>query len=337
MIVAVTGASGHIGANLVRSLIKQGRKVRALVHQNRQPLEGLPVEIVQGNITDPYSVYRTLSGVEIVYHLASIVPLPGTKWANLEAVNIFGTQNVVEACQKCNVRRLIHFSSIQAVVQEPLDTPVDEFRPLVDSLGTPPYERSIAAAETEVRRGIENGLDAIILCPSAVIGPLDFRLSFSSELLLALAQGKLPALIEGGLNWVDVKDVVVAALVAEDMAPFGAKYLLSGHYASFQELAGLIEQILGIPAPRLITPAWLARTGISAARPFTGLVGSRQIFSPFILRTLSNFNHNISHERASRELNFFPRPLSSTLVDTLHWFQENGLLDQSVTIKKTEP
>ena len=219
MLTAVTDASGHIGANLVRALLKEGRPVRALVNTDRKALNNLNVETVQCDVCDPYSLYRAFAGADVVYHLATTIALSMNDWPAVEAVNVTGTRNVVDACLKCGVRRLVHFSSIHALLQEPLNSPVNELRPLVDSEDCPPYDRSKAAGEREVRQGIEQGLDAIILNPTGVIGPHDYKLSYFGEVLLAMAQGKLPALVEGGFDWVDARDVVQGALRAEERAP----------------------------------------------------------------------------------------------------------------------
>jgi dihydroflavonol-4-reductase len=252
-------------------------------------------------------------------------------WPAVEAINVIGTRNVVEACFKCGVRRLVFFSSIHSMVQAPLNLPVDERRPLVDGFGCSPYDRSKAAAEREVREGIEQGLEAVILNPTAILGPYDFQLSFLGEVLLRLAQGKLPALIEGGFDWVDVRDVVNAAVRAEKDAPLGAKYVLSGKWAAVKELASLTESILGTPAPRITVPAWLARSGAPAITLYNQLTGNRQLYSSLSIKALCESNRHISHERASRELGFQPRPLRDTLVDTFRWFQTTGLLELNGT------
>jgi dihydroflavonol-4-reductase len=327
MIVAVTGANGHIGANLVRALLKGDRKVRALVHNHHKALDGLDVEIVQGDVSDPYSLVKAFTGAEIVYHLAAIISLSMNHWKEIEATNVTGTRNVVDACLKSGVRRLVHFSSIEALTQEPLDEPVDELRPLVDSHGCPPYDRSKAESEMEVRQGIEQGLDAVIVNPTAIIGPFDFQPSFFGEALLAMARGKLPALIEGGYDLVDVRDAVEAAIRAEVLGHIGAKYLLSGHWASVTDMAKLTEDILGVPAPRLVLPAWVARTGAPAMTAFNQLTGSRQLVTSVAIRALTHCNHSISHKRATRELGYRPRPLRDTLRDTFRWFQAAGLLE----------
>lgn len=333
MITAVTGATGHIGANLIRALTKDQRQVRGLVHNSRRGTEGLEMEIVQADICDPASLERAFTGVDVVYHLAATISLSMNDWPTVEAINVIGTRNVVEACFKCNVRRLVYFSSIHSMVQTPLNIPVDERRPLVDGFDCPPYDRSKAAAEREVREGIEQGLDSIILNPTAVLGPYDHQLSYLGETLLILAQGKLPALIEGGFDWVDVRDVANAAIRAEKDAPLGAKYILSGKWASVKELAALTESILGTPAPRITVPAWMARAGAPAMTLYNQLTGNRQLYSSVSIKAICECNKHISHERATRELGYQPRPLRDTLVDTFRWFQAAGLLDLNGTGK----
>jgi dihydroflavonol-4-reductase len=327
MIVAVTGASGHVGSNLVRALLKQGRQVRVLAHHDSpRSLAGLDLQVVHGDVRDPYSLMQLLSGVEIVYHLAAVISLSLNSWNEVEAVNVTGTRNLIEDCQKCGIRRLVHFSSIHAVHQEPSDGPLEERSPLVDPADCSPYERSKAASELIVREGVEQGLDAVILNPTAVIGPDDYTPSLFGGALLDMVKGKLPALVEGGFDWVDVRDVVSAALQAEVRAPQGARYFLSGCYATLGELARLVHEISGSPVPRLIAPHWLARTGVPVLSAFNRIAGNRHLFTLVTLRTLANCHPRISHERASRDLGFQPRPLHDTLVDTIQWFRQDGRL-----------
>ena len=147
MTVVVTGASGHLGINLVRALVADKRPVRVLVHVNHKTLEGLGVEIVQGNVSDIESLNRAFDGADVVYHLAGRISLLKSDWPLVEKVNVLGTRNVIEACRRTGVKRLVHFSSIHALQQEPLDTPVNESRPLVEGSKYPPYDRSKAAGQ----------------------------------------------------------------------------------------------------------------------------------------------------------------------------------------------
>ncbi|MBN1579775.1 MAG: NAD-dependent epimerase/dehydratase family protein [Anaerolineae bacterium] len=341
-ITVVTGAAGHVGANLVRVLLARGDKVRALIHHDQRALQGLDVEIVQGDVRDQETLCRAFAGAQTVYHTAAHVSISMDAWPRLEAVNVTGTQNVVEACLRCGVSRLVHFSSIEALNDRPLSAPVDESRPLVDDRcdprddrcdprddrcdprddrRCPPYARSKAAAEQQVRQGLARGLDAVILYPTAILGPYDYRCGFATAGLRALARGELPALVEGGFNWVDVRDVVQGALQAAARAPSGARYILGGHWASLRDLAKLVEQHNGTRAPRLVVPMWLARAGASFVTAVSRLAGKQPFYTPAALKPLRS-NRCISHARATRDLDYHPRPLQDTVVDTLDWIEE---------------
>lgn len=325
MTVVVTGAAGHVGGNLVRALLARGRPVRALVHRDRRALEGLDVEIVTGDVCDPASLRRAFAGAEVVYHTAAHISLSLDEWPLFEAVNVYGTSHVIEACRHASVRRLVHFSSIHAFQQEPLHVPLDETRPLVESHCALPYDRSKAAGEREVRQAIAQGLDAVILNPTAIIGCGDFRPSHFGQALLALAQGRLPALVTGGFDWVDVRDVVEAALRAEEQAPSGARYILSGHWVSLHDMAALVEGITGVPAPRFVCPLPLAHVGAPLATFWARLRGRRPLFTTVSLLALRS-NRHISHARAADDLGYCPRPFRQTIEDTLRWFAEAGYL-----------
>jgi dihydroflavonol-4-reductase len=250
----------------------------------------------------------------------------------LESINVAGTGNVVEACLRCGVRRLVHFSSIHALVQEPMDIPVDEQRPLVESRRYPPYDRSKAAGEKEVRQGIERGLNAIIINPTAVLGPYDYAPSHLGQALLTLAQGRLPTLVDGGFDWVDARDVVKGAICAEERAPTGAKYLLSGHWASMCDLAAMVEEISGVPSPKLVCPLWLAPVGTPFAAAYASVTRTRPLYTRASLMAMRS-NRRMSHAKASRDLGYNPRPLRDTIGDTLRWFEENGYLRRSTARK----
>jgi dihydroflavonol-4-reductase len=335
MTTVVTGASGHIGANLIRAMLAQGRKVRALQHVNRRAIEDLDVDIIPGDVCDPTSLRKAFTGADTVYHLAARISLSMNDYPMLEPINVTGTRNVVQACIDCGVRRLVHFSSIHAFIQETIGKPIDESCPLVEPRNCPPYDRSKAASEKEVRSGIERGLDAVIISPTAVIGPHDYEPSFLGEALLNLARGKMPALVAGGFDWVDVRDVVEGALRAEKQAPTGAKYLLSGHFASVCDLAVMVEETIGTPAPKLVLPRWLAFVGAPFMAGFAQLTGKRPLYTSASVRALRT-GQDVSHSKAARELGYNPRPLRETIVDTFEWFRQSGYLDRPALSQSTE-
>jgi dihydroflavonol-4-reductase len=327
MITLITGASGHVGANLIRSLLRDGRCIRVLMHRNHQALNGLPIETVYGDVRDVDSLLQACKGTDVVYHLAAIISIEMGNWQEIEAINIQGPRNVVEACLTNNVRRLIHFSSIHAFEQKPLNKPLDETREAVMP-PCPPYDRSKAAGELEVRKGIERGLDAVIINPTAIVGPNDYQLSYFGQVILSMAQGKLPVLVNGGFDWVDVRDVVSGAMQAEKIAPTGSKYLLSGHWASLTEIARIVAEYSGAPLPFFTSPAWLAEFGAPFITAYAHLRRERPIYTCAAIKAIHS-NQNISHAKATTELGYNPRPLKDTIHATLKWFEENSKLNRS--------
>jgi dihydroflavonol-4-reductase len=158
------------------------------------------------------------------------------------------------------------------------------------------------------------------------MGRFDFKPSHFGQALLALARGRLPALVAGGFDWVDVRDVVQAALRAEERAPAGGRYLLSGHWVSLPDVATVVARITGVPAPRVVCPMPLARLGVPLASAWARLTGRRPLFTRVSLKAVADSNRRISHERAEADLGFVPRPFRDTIEDTLMWFTQTGRL-----------
>jgi len=333
VMVVITGVSGLVGANLVRALLAQGRQVRCLIHRDSRAIEGLDIEMAQGDVRDLNSLNDAFAGADVVYHLAARISLTMDSWREVEAVNVRGTRSVVEACLQCGVRRLIHFSSIHALEQIPLDLPLDETRPRALGPKYPPYERSKALGELEVQHGIARGLDAVILNPTAMIGPYDYYPSYFGKALLKLIQGHIPALVAGGFDWVDVRDVVRAALQAEENAASGSSYILSGHWRSVRQVAEYAAKLTGTRAPRLTVPIGLAYLAAPLIARWARFNGSEPVYTQVSLDALRS-NRKISHALASRDLGYEPRSFDVTMVETLDWFAKNGYLGLELVHRK---
>lgn len=324
--IVVTGASGHVGGNLIRRLIDRGLPIRATFHQDKRALEGLDVEIVRCDVQNLESLCKAFKDTEVVFHTAGYISLLMSDWSRFESINVIGTRNVVEACLACGVRRLVHFSSIHALCQEPLDLPIDENRSYVNSSDCLPYDRSKADGEREIYKGIEKGLDAVIINPTGIIGPYDFRPSHTGQVILALARGTLPILVRGGFDWVDVRDVVEGALRAEKHASSGARYILSGHWTSIRDIASAVEVISGVCSPQFVVPIWLARIGVPFTTAYSRLKKNRPLYTVFSLKALKS-NPNISHAKATRELDYHPMPFKETIRDTMQWFKDKRWIE----------
>lgn len=326
MLAAVTGASGHLGANLVRALIDSKWKVRTLIHRDTRALEGLDVERVSGDVLDLESLKRAFTKADIVFHLAGRISIVVRDRKEVEAVNITGVQNVVNACRVTGVKRLVHVSSFHAHKQQPLDETLDETRPLLGVGNYPPYDHSKAEGERIVRAAVENSLDAIIINPAGMLGPNDFKPSYFGTTIISIAQGRLPALVDAGLNWVDIRDVADGMIRASEHAEAGAKYILSGHWVPLQDIAQQVAGITGVKTPRVVLPMWIAKSGAPLSMLLDRIRGRRPLFTPISMKELES-NPSLSHKRATTDLGYEPRPLKQTVTDTVEWFRSNGFLN----------
>lgn len=327
MNIAVTGANGHIGCNLCRHLIEHGHQVRALVHRNNQGIKGLSMGFVPGDLMDPGSLYPFLEDIEVVFHLAAVISIKARDKDEIFRQNVGGTENIIEASRKEGIRRFIHFSSIHALVNKPLDQVMDERRPLAtqDKII---YSRTKALAEEVVLESVKGGLDAVILSPTAVIGPYDYAPSLLGRALIQMYLGKLPALVNGGYDWVDVRDVVKAAVVAIEKGSAGERYILSGHWRNLRDLSRLVSASSRRKPPLISVPIVLAQVALPFLKLYCRLIGTEPLYTQDSLTILRTGHKNISHEKASREFGFSPRPLEETIEDALVWYRENGLINR---------
>lgn len=317
-VVAVTGASGHIGANLVHALTSQGKFVRILEYGHHLREKQSNVEVIKGDIRDLDALYKLFDGAEIAYHLATKIYLGSKRDIETEEVNILGTQNVIRACLAKKVKRLIHFSSIHALSPFPLNEVIDESRPLISDKKAPYYDLSKAAGELEIQKAIQSGLNAIILNPCGVIGPSDFEPSEMGKLIRKMSCKKFLLLCKGGFNWVDVRDVVAAAITAETQGKIGERYLLSGEWLSLSKILKIIQKQTGKTSFCCSLPASLASYIAVVIEACCRLTKSSSSFTVTAVRSLQHYRY-VSNDKAKRELGFNARPIEETIIDTLAW------------------
>ncbi|MBN1857212.1 MAG: NAD-dependent epimerase/dehydratase family protein [Dehalococcoidia bacterium] len=325
----VTGASGHVGANMVRALLHRGHDVRAVVHVDRTALAGLDLQMVEADVSDLASLRRAFDGGDVVYHLAGHISISGKNSRQLADVNVEGVRNVVRACLDSPVLRLVHFSSIHAFARCQSAALVSEDNLLVSDAMPSSYDSSKAEGELLVMDAVRQGLDAVVVVPTAVVGPHDFRPSHFGQVVIALARNRLPALVSGGFDWVDVRDVVDGAIVAAECAPSGRKYVLSGHWVSIPRVAAMVRGLSGARVPPPILPLPVARACCPLAEGACRVLGRPPLFTRYSVDSLAQFRH-VSHERATSELGYQPRPFEDTLADTYRWFRANGYLGAPV-------
>ncbi|MDD3994498.1 MAG: NAD-dependent epimerase/dehydratase family protein [Dehalococcoidales bacterium] len=325
MLAVVTGASGHLGMNLVNALLAGNWQVRTVIHVNSKHLKNLDVEMVHGDTLNPMLLEKAFKGADVVFNLAAKVSVVGWNRPEVEALNIKGPENVIAACKKCNVGRLIHASSFHACTQSPHTQPLDEARSLVKDKNAIPYDYSKACGETLVRRARAEGMDAVVLSPTGIIGPNDYEPSHFGAILVALGRGSMPVIVDAGLDWVDARDVAQGMIKAAEIEKPSEKYMLSGEWVSLKDIAKQISQITGNRAPFFTSPMWLAKVGSPFSEIYSRASGGRALFTGISLKALES-NRSVSHARAAAELGYNPRPLGETIKDTIEWFNNNGYL-----------
>lgn len=326
--IVITGAAGHIGNVLIRELLKIGKgPIRALVlpDEDLASLEGLDVEIVKGNILDLNALDSVFQGADIVFHLASIVAISRGTEKLVEKVNVTGTRNVIEACRKNKVRRLIYTSSIHALLEPPKGTPITEECGFHPDKEVAIYEKTKAQASKDVLEAAHKGLDAVIVCPSGVIGPYDFRGSEMGELFKAYSKKQIKVWIEGAYDFVDVRDVAQGHIAAAYKGRTGETYILSGEHITVQEMFTELEKLIGIKKPQYKMPYWMLKMSLIVTPMFYKLTKRKPLFTRYSISTLRS-NAEVTSAKAKNQLGFQSRPVRESMRDHVAWLRKQGLI-----------
>lgn len=329
----VTGATGHIGNVLVRLLQERGERVRAMVMpgEDPAPLNGLDVEIIQADVLDYQSLLNAFDHIDVVYHLAGIISILPGKDHMLHAVNVIGTRNVIQAARSCGVRRLVYTSSIHALKRVPDGVLIDETVPFDIEHALSSYDSSKASASLDVLEAVHAGMDAVIVCPTGVIGPYDFRRSELGQLILDCVEQKPMFYVDGAYDFVDVRDVAQGLILAGDKGRCGESYILSGERIAVLDIIKIVQEILGRQLFRLKIPFSLARFTANLTPLYYRLSHVKPRFTSYSLATITS-NSFISHTKAHLELGYLPRPLRESLADTVKWFIKNKRLSKNPSL-----
>lgn len=327
MTTLVTGASGFIGSALVRTLLAAGHRIRALLRpaSSRRNLENLAVEVALGDVRDPVSLRRAVAGCRFVFHVAADYRLWVKDSAALYATNVTGTQNVMQAAAEAGVERIVYTSSVATLGLSADRTPADENTPvrLGDMIGH--YKRSKFLAEAEVMRlANQEGLPAIIVNPSAPVGPRDIRPTPTGRMVLDAARGRMPAYVDTGLNLVHVDDVATGHLLALERGVAGQRYVLGGENLTLEQILGRISAIAGCAPPRLRLLPGLVMPIAYACEAWARLTNGGEPRITVDGVRMSRKYMFFSTEKARRDLGFAARPAAEALSDAIDWFRRNG-------------
>lgn len=325
--IVITGAAGHLGNLLTRTLVEKGYRVRGIVtpRDNLTPLNNLNIDILTGDVRDKKFLLDAFKEAKYVYHLAGIVSITQDQLNLIEEVNVQGTKNVIDACLENNVQRLVYTSSVHALVEEPHGQLITEATAINPDNIVGTYAQSKAKATLAVYDAIERGLAAVIVHPSGIIGPYDYNVGNMGQLIIDYVKGRIPVLINGTYDFVDVRDVVSGTIAACERGRSGENYILSGHQITLKQIFKILENITGTKTPKILFPHWLLKMFIPLVGYISRKLNKAQTLTSYSLYTLSS-NSLFSHEKATKELGYFPRHIYRTLEDTVAWYGKIGKL-----------
>ncbi|MGB2869349.1 MAG: SDR family oxidoreductase [Bacteroidota bacterium] len=323
----VTGGNGFIGSNIALALLNAGCGVRVLHRHNSdlRALEGATVEHCIGDVRDPDSLRRAIKGCDTVFHTAAIVSYWRKERELMYDVNIRGTRNVVEACLDLGVEKLVHTSSIAALGPAENGEPIDEAAPFNWDRFDVGYRISKNKAELEVLRGVRQGLQAVIVNPSVVIGPRDVQFH-GGQLIRDVRKRRIFYYPDGGINIVYVDDVVRGQLAAAQRGRIGERYILCGENLTHRQALTTIADVVGGLRPFFKLPSLLAKRIAGTAEGVANMTG----FRPWVTRELIagiGLNSWFTCRKAERELGYAMTPFRDAVEMTFRWYREKHLLN----------
>lgn len=319
----LTGANGHLGRVLLAMLERIPEcEIRALILPGESGKDTNKVQYYHGDVCEPISMepfFAHLEGKSVyVIHTAGIIDIQETVSPLLYAVNVTGTRNITKLCLEHHVKRLLYTSSVHAIEEgDPLSviTETTMFSPLRVHGG---YAKTKAQASAIVMEAVKQGLDAVIVHPSGILGPYGNVHNHLIQMVVSYMNGNLLAAVSGGFDFVDVRDVAKGCLLALEKGKAGECYILSNRYYTIQEVLEMVRKESG--ARKLnVMPIWLAKAALPFMTMYAKVKKQRPLYTSYTLYTLQS-NARFSHDKATKELGYAPRDLRETIHDTVRWY-----------------
>jgi nucleoside-diphosphate-sugar epimerase len=329
--ILVTGASGHLGANLVRRLLDDGQAVRVLVRPERDggALNGLDVDHREGDLRDLAACAQAVHGCPAVYHCAAKVSTVFGNRRHRQEIfesNVLGTRNLLQAARAAGVERVVVTGSLSAVGHEP-GRPSDESMPFNPFDRPTPYASSKAAVEHECLKAFAEGLPVVIATSCAILGPNDFKPSRMGQLLLDFANGRLRAYVPGGFEFVAARDIVQGHVLAMARGRPGQRYIFCTQSMSVEELFTIYEDVTGRPRPRLRLPGPVM-AGLAALSDFfmnrLAPNAPRRFSSPAV--RFLRMHRRADCGKAKRELGYEPTSIREAILEAYEFFLARGMI-----------
>ena len=334
--VIVTGANGHLGNTIIRKLAKRPLKIRGLMlpqeleraqQETNTGLRLANVHYYGGDVRDMDSLrplFEHEQGQEVyVIHTAGIIDISEHVSPRLYDVNVNGTKNILALCKEYQIKRLVHVSSVHAIPEPDKISVLEEVNSFSPDAVVGGYAKTKAEATQAVLDSVKDGLDAVVVHPSGILGPYDQSGNHLVQMVTDYINGKLPACVNGGYDFVDVRDVANGCLLAAAKGKSGECYILSNRHYEVKEVLEMVRKVAGgrkLP----VLPMWMAKMAAPAMQWIAERRKERPLYTSYSLYTLQS-NDKFSHDKATRELGYAPRDLKETLSDTVRWYRKEQI------------
>jgi dihydroflavonol-4-reductase len=325
----VTGATGFVGSAIVKQLLAVGETVRVLVRpdSDRRNLEGLPVEIFQGDLSDQRQLEKALQGCQALFHVAANYRLWAPRSHEFYDINVQGTRNIILAAAEAGVKRIVYTSSVATLGLNPDGTPADEDTASSLEAMIGHYKRSKFLAEKAVKELVrELALNVVIVNPSTPIGPRDIKPTPTGRVIVTAASGNMPAYMDTGLSVVHVDDVAAGHLLAFEKGESGARYILGGENITLHEIFGIVAQFTGLPPPRVRLSKGLVLPLAYFAQGWARLTKGREPMLTVDGVRMAHKHMFFSSAKAEQLLGYKFRPAQEAIHDAIVWFRTNRYL-----------
>ncbi|MFC2094814.1 hopanoid-associated sugar epimerase [Candidatus Bipolaricaulota bacterium] len=323
----VTGATGFVGGNLVRELLKQGFQVRALVREtsSRKNIDGLDVEIAVGDLRDRSSLDRAMAGCEVLFHVAASYAFWTPDPAAVYESNVGGTENILAAAGNAGLQKIVYTSTESTIGIGTSDHVLgtEQAQSSLDSLAGH-YKKSKLLAEQLVQKMSSQGLPVTIVNPTMPMGPWDIKPTPSGQVVVDFLNRRMPAYVNTGLNVVDVRDVAKGHILAFEKGQVGERYILGNRNVTLRDILGILENLTGLRAPNTRIPLWLAQAAGVADEFVEGILLRRHPRIPIAaVKTARKFRH-FDCSKSIQRLGFPQTPIEEALGRAVSWFRQNG-------------
>jgi dihydroflavonol-4-reductase len=321
----VTGGSGFVGRAVVLELLAQKRAVRVLARDPRHPaLEGLPVEVAQGDLRDRASLDAALSGCSRLFHVAADYRLWVPHPEEMYAINVEGTRNLLAAALAQGVDRVVYTSTVGTLGNPGDGTPGTEAAPvsLTEMVGH--YKRSKFLAERLALDFASRGLPLVVVNPSTPVGPWDWRPTPTGQILVDFLKGRMPAYLETGLNLIHVADVARGHLLAEARGQVAEKYILGHENLSLSRIFQLLAEVSGRPTPRFRLPYWPVLAMAYLNEFYSTRISGKPPRMPVTAIRMARKFMYFNNAKAVQYLGLTLTPVRQALAEAVAWFREHN-------------